>query len=457
LPRVSVRADGGGERQGMGRTIVVIDKLVLGGKGFGRLGDGMVVLVEGALAGERVAVRLGKQRRGYREAELLEVLEPSPARVSPPCPHYGRCGGCDFQHLAAEQQAAAKAAMFVEHLARQGEAGVAISGAVVLEPVPAPEFFYYRQRIRLQVVNGRLGFRQARSHRLEPVGSCQLAHPAINGALDRLVASPAMGRLLGQSRELELLASPADQDVVLLLHFGRKPRAADRQAAEAVVAEAGVRGLLLQVEGQGVVGPFGGTGDEMLRRFVLPGMGAAGRDLCLAVEPGGFSQVNPAQNVNLIREMLALLAHQRPGRVLDCHCGVGNFSLPLAVAAGEVVGCDVQGAAIRGARRNAAGNSIANCRFEKRPALDFVSQLVAGGETFDTVLLDPPRQGCADIVPLLPRLRAERMVYISCDPATLVRDLGGLGGHGYAVRSLRVVDMFPQTRHLEVITLLERR
>ncbi len=430
---------------------VVIDKLVVGGQGLGRLADGMVVLVEGVLPGERVTVHPGARRGGYRQAELVAVLEPSPDRVVPPCPHFGRCGGCDFQHVASPRQASVKGEIFLEQLTRQGLQ----EPPVLLAPLAAPDPFHYRQRIRLQVAGREFGFRRARSHQLEPVTACLLARPEINEVLGRLESSPTLVRLLRQGLEIELMASPRDGDVVLLVHFQRKPRPADCQAAQAAVVETGVTGLLLVAAGHGVVGPFGGDAEALLRRFVLPGRGPGGRDLLLAVEPGGFSQVNPAQNVNLVGELLAWAG--RPGRVLDCHCGMGNFSLPLAAVADEVIGCDVQGAAIRSGRRNATANGLGNCRFEKRSARDFVGELVAAGETFDTVLLDPPRQGCADIVPQLPSLKPQRLIYISCDPATLVRDLATFSGLGYATRRLRVVDMFPQTHHLEAIALIEPR
>ncbi|MDH5298839.1 MAG: class I SAM-dependent RNA methyltransferase [Desulfobulbaceae bacterium] len=440
------------------REMVFIDKLVTGGVGLGRLADGMVVMVEGVLAGERVAVRLGARRGGYRQAELVEVLEPSPERVAPPCPHYGRCGGCDLQHGVAHGQASIKAAILQELLLRSSlfdEEGLA---AVWQEPLPSPHPFHYRQRIRLQVTPaGGFGFRRSRSHEVEEVRGCLLARPEINEAMARLAGSLPLARLLRQSRELELIASPADRDLVLLLHFNRRPRPADCKAAAETAAAVGVRCLLLAVEGQGLFGPFGSEGKEALIRFLLPGRPGAGGELVLTVEPGGFSQVNPEQNVNLIRQMLAWAQEEPVGRVLDCHCGMGNFSLPLALAAEQVVGCDLQGAAIRSGRRNAQLNKITNCRFEKQAAASFVAGLAEAGETFDLLLLDPPRQGCADLVPLLPALAAERIIYISCDPATLVRDLAGLAGQGYRVRHLRMVDMFPQTHHLEVITLLDRR
>ena len=443
------------------KETVTIDKLVIGGNGLARLADGMVVMVAGVLAGEQVVLQPRRKRGGYCEADLIEVVDASPLRVTPPCRHFGVCGGCDLQHADPPQQVAIKGEMLRDHLLRGGFFTPESLASVWRQPLLSPKVFNYRQRIRLQVGGDfypEFGFHRSRSHLLEPVTSCLLARDELNTVLAGVSGCKPMTHLLGQCSAFELLASPADGDVVLYLHFCRKPRPADMQAAEAAVAELGVRALLFNVEGFGLFGPVGVMGkEETLLRFSLTGMGPDGADLLLSVEPGGFCQVNPEQNVNLVRQMLDWARDMQPERVLDCHCGLGNFSLPLAMVADEVTGCDLQGAAIRSARRNAQENGISNCRFEKQPASAMVADLVAVGETFDLVILDPPRQGCADLVEMLPRLGPAKIIYISCDPATLHRDLIGFSEQGYAVRDLRMVDMFPQTAHMETITLLEKR
>ncbi len=440
--------------------IVTIEKLVIGGRGLARLADGLVMLVDGVLPGERVMARPLRKRGGYVEGELVELLAPSPRRVTPPCPHFWACGGCDLQHAEPACQVEIKEAMLRDHLLRGPLFDADSLAGVWRAPLPSPRLFHYRQRIRLQIGNGftpAVGFHRRGSHALEPVASCLLAREEINAVLGNIDRFKPMAQLLGQGSELELLFSPADRDVVLLLHFRRKPRPADIKAAEAAVVGVGARALLFNVDGFGLFGPVGnGRDGDALLRYSLPGLAPGNADLLLGVEPGGFCQVNPEQNYNLIGQMLAWVGEGRPRRALDCHCGIGNFSLPLSAMAGEVTGCDLQGAAIRSARRNAAWNGIENCRFEKRAAVAMVRELVATGQTFDLVLLDPPRQGCADIVPLLPRLMPETIIYISCDPATLHRDLAGLAEYGYRACDMRMVDMFPQTAHMETIVQLRR-
>ncbi|MDH4322485.1 MAG: methyltransferase domain-containing protein, partial [Desulfobulbaceae bacterium] len=352
---------------------VTIEKLVIGGRGLARLADGLVVLVDGVLPGERVLVRPLRKRGGYVEGELVELLAPSPLRVTPPCPHFWACGGCDLQHAEPASQVGFKEEILRDHLWRGPLFDADSLAAVWRAPLPSPWLFHYRQRIRLQIGNDfapTVGFHRRRSHTLEPVASCMLAREEINAVLGQIDGCKPMAQLLGYGSELELLFSPADRDVVLLLHFGRKPRPADIKAAEGAVAALGARALLFNVDGFGLFGPVGnGRADDVLLRFALPGLGRDNANLVLTVEPGGFCQVNPEQNLNLIGQMLAWIGEGRPQRTLDCHCGIGNFSIPLAVIAGQVTGCDLQGAAIRSARRNAELNGIENCRFEKRAAV----------------------------------------------------------------------------------------
>lgn len=439
---------------------ITIEKLVAGGLGLGRLPDGMVALVPLVLPGEKVRIAPLKRRKQYVEGRLLELLAPSPLRTHPECLLFGRCGGCDLQHTGAASQLRLKEEILREILIRGGMGQQALETCME-PPVAAPSPFGYRQRIRLRVdFKGRWGYYRHRSHKVEPLEACPLAHPEINKVLARLKGSEPMRRLLPHTGAMELLLSPADGAVAIVLHFDRKPRATDRNLAIEIEDNvAGIKNIFLSVPGYGMSGPFRkekSDGNEKLLRFTMP-LPPSSRRITLTFEPGGFCQVNLAQNEKLVQTLLSW-ADVGPGeRGLDLFCGMGNFSLPLALKAKEVVGMDLQGSAIRSAKRNALQNDIANCRFEKKSGLDGLKTLLARGERFDFVLLDPPRQGCGELIPLLPGLGAGRIIYISCDPATLARDLTGLRRNGYAVRRMMLVDMFPQTHHMETITLLDQR
>ncbi|MEW6593909.1 MAG: 23S rRNA (uracil(1939)-C(5))-methyltransferase RlmD [Thermodesulfobacteriota bacterium] len=437
-----------------------IDKVVAGGLGLGHQPGGQAVFVPYVLPGEKVRIRIARRRTQYSEAQLVEVMTPAAGRRNPPCPHFGRCGGCDVQHAEYPTQLLLKESILRELLARGGITGA--GEKVPLTVAAAPEEFGYRQRIRLQVApDGRPGFYRRHSHEVVTVTGCPLAAPVINELVAELLRHPAARPLLDHAVALECILSPAEGRLILLCHTKREVRAADRQhAATLCAALPRLKGILFSVPGKalGPVVTSSGISDDLALlqiRFTIPAA-IAGRSLALTVEPGGFSQVNPQQNETMIATLLTWLGLGDSESVLDLFCGMGNFSLPLAAGARSVVGMDLQGAAIRSAKRNAELNGLANCRFEKMGAGEGAQRLRAAGERFDVVLLDPPRAGCKEVVPHLAALGAERLVYISCDPATLTRDLGLIGEQGYAIERMQLVDMFPQTHHLETMVLLRR-
>ena len=441
---------------------LTIDKIVAGGLGLGRRADGVVVLVAHVLPGERVLVRTVGRRKTYIEAQLVEVLEPAAGRIVAQCPAYRRCGGCDLQHVDYAGQLAVKQNILIETVCRSLKIAAGELAGIVQAPLAAVEPFNYRQRIRLQIDHdsARLGFYRPGTHIVEPVVGCQLARPELNKALQeiRTQASPA---LLQLGSSLELLLSAADQAVVVLLNFSRRPRPADlAQARTLIAASSLIKEILFSVPGHGVIASNGKRADSAdavdLLEFTLPMLNQLPKELRLCLEPGGFCQVNQGQNEQLVALLLEWAEVDREHRVLDLFCGMGNFSLPLAVRAGAVIGFDLQRSAIRSANRNAQEAGFMNCRFEAKDARLAAMELAVGTELFDLVLLDPPRGGCAQVVPYLSDLAAEKIIYISCDPATIARDLIGIRAAGFRLDRLRIVDMFPQTHHLEVIARLVR-
>jgi len=451
---------------------LTVEKIVPGGLGIGRRPDGMVAFVRYVLPGEKVSLRTIRQRKNHLEAELEKVLEPSPHRCEPICDLYGRCGGCDLQHVGTEHQLRLKAEMLAESLIRGGWRADLIAG--VMRPVlPAPESFGYRQRVRLHVdASGRLGFFRHQSHSIETVTSCPLARPEINSVLQGLRRLPALFKLLRFSLSVELLFNPGTGKVIVLLHTKRRPRPADRILTESLLNEISeIEHLLFYVRGHGFFGQENGFKKPVLPpslKLILPASATGAAELVLTWEAGGFCQVNLTQNQNLINTVLTLT---RPGprdRILDLYCGMGNFSLPLSLYSATVTGLDGQGSGIRSAKKNASlnrrrlgkpGNEswFLNLNFKKISVPEGIGQLIRTGRKFDLLVLDPPRQGAAAIIPELPALGADRLVYVSCDPATMARDLTALTQTGYQVFHLQPVDMFPQTHHLETVTLLGKR
>jgi 23S rRNA (uracil1939-C5)-methyltransferase len=438
---------------------LLIEKLVPGGYGLGRLDEGIVVLVRYVLPGEKVVVREVTRKKDYISAILREVLSPSPDRIEPPCPIYGLCGGCDLQHAGPDAQIRLKKAILTESLHRA--AGNIISDPLVAieDSLAAPKQFGYRQRIRLQVdEEGNYGFFRPESHLLEPVSRCLLARDELNNVLQQMHASHSFTELVTHCDAFELLFNPKENDTFLLLHFLRKPRPADCLSARDLADKTnGISAILMRVEGYGLYDPLSQT--FLSRPPILSYTLAIEEnetDFTLSWEAGGFCQVNLEQNNNLVKLILEMVASGPHKRILDLYCGYGNFSLPVAKLGSEVLGIDVQNAAIRSAQKNAMQNGIHNCRFEKKQVPVAVNSLLAAGRSFETIILDPPRQGASEIVSLLPKLSPDQIIYVSCNPATLARDLASLIPAGYQMSRLVPVDMFPQTHHLESAILLKR-
>jgi len=442
------------------RHTVVINKVVTGGHGLAKLSDGLVVLVPFVLPGETVAIAIEKQRKNFAEAVLLEVLEASPQRVEPACRHFRECGGCHLQHGDYPSQLAIKESILGDLLSRNRQWPAEKIDSVCQPILASPRPFHYRQRIRLQVDgNGRLGFFERRSHAVVEIFSCPLAADELNQVLRELRESAPFRKLMIQSVALELLLSPLTGQVEVIIHLGRKPRAADLQAATALAKEIPlVQAVWLAGEGFAMIGTFSPAGEGAKTNGIAVTLPAnlGGREVVLRFEAGGFCQVNTLQNEGLVRQLLDWAQVGQGDAVLDLFCGMGNFSLPLALTARKVVGTDLQRSSIRGAQMNAASNRLTNCLFLRSDALGAARELIQAKERFDLILLDPPRQGCREIIPFLADLAAGKIIYISCDPATLVRDIDQLLGLGFGLRKIRGVDMFPQTCHLETIALLSR-
>jgi 23S rRNA (uracil1939-C5)-methyltransferase len=419
-------------------------------------------MVPGVIPAERVAVKFRQEKKGYVQAELLEVLQASPQRIPPPCPYYGECGGCDLQHISYEGQLRVKEEIIKAQLTHAWDADKSWQDRLS-EIQPAEEPFGYRQRLRFQVdARGRLGFYRARSRDIVPISSCLLALPLLDQVFAELQESEAAGNLLKNSEALELMYDQREDKVIALFHFDRKPRAMDIQHAKECAERIGaLKVLFLKTKAWGDFGPFYGEQaqnkeEQEAEHLHYAVRLADGKRVDMLFEAGGFCQVNAGQNENLVRTMLDWAKISRETTILDLYCGLGNFSIPAAFYAKSVVGMDIQRSAIRSARKNAANNRLENCSFEQQSAMEAARNLARDGKTFDLVILDPPRQGCKEIIPLVEKITAACLIYISCDPATLARDLQLLKNSGFQIENMQGIDMFPQTHHVETIVKLRK-
>lgn len=427
---------------------LTIKKVIAGGKGLGLLANGMVVMVGGVLPSETVTVREAKTHRGFQEASLVRIEQAAAERVDPPCPYYGRCGGCNLQHASSSAQLLLKQQILRESLER---AHLPLPpdepGPTLASPLP----FAYRSRLRLHLDrDGSLGFHEHASNRVVPIERCLLAVDPINRVLGRLNESDWPRRLAGRIAAMELIHSPADDRVALVLqpsHSQRRPLPLDlieamRPLADLVLPTSSISGQALNI----------GVPDIFSQEFTLHGLGYR-----LTWDHRCFFQVNNQQNNQLVALALDLLSPQpRPMATLDLFCGMGNFSIPLALSGATVTGVEHNRSSIHWAQANSRANGLTTTRFVAADVEHQIKTLIASKAHFDCVLLDPPRQGLGKAAALLPQLQPELILSISCDPATLARDLALIGQGGYRLRRLIPVDMFPQTHHIESVALLER-
>ncbi len=443
-------------------TEVTIDDLAQGGEGVGRSGD-RAVFVPWTAPGDRVLADV-PAGEGPAHGALLAVLSPGPARAAPPCRHFGpardpggpasrpprhdrECGGCEWLHVAYEAQLAAKERTLRETLRRIGKLD---PGAVGLRPIlPSPSPLRYRSRAKFHLdrETGRLVFFRRRSHAPVQLQECHLLLPGLDAL--RAGVGPALAAARLAAREVALEWSEEERRGSALLAV--EPTASTRARAEALLdAVPALSGVVLRDGG----GAPALVGDPVLRHARVPGRPDAGMQRS---RPDVFQQANRAANALLVDAALALLRPEGED-VLELHCGAGNFTGPLAARARSVSAIEAQGPALELARGDL--RAARNVRFFAGDALALASALAAergrGAPRFGAVLLDPPREGARGIGRALRDLAAPRAVYVSCDPATLARDVRGCAEAGYRVAAVQPVDMFPQTHHVEAVVLVER-
>lgn len=406
-----------------------VDRLVPGGDGMARTPDGRAAFVPGGLPGDLIRPLGVRERRRHVTVERWELVEPGPDRRSDlPCPLAGRCGGCDWMALEPDAQLKAKGAVLRDALRRIG--GLELE---VADPEQIGSDLGYRTRLRLHPDrSGYPGLYERGSHRVVAVPRCPVAHDAINDGLARLRNHLAC---LPNTRELELRAAPIGHPVAAAVYTGP----AWFPWRDALVALAQEYPVLLDGE------PLGAPPDQA---WPLPG------GLELRVPMGDFVQVNPAVNRVLVEAVVHGARQRSAATFVDLYCGAGNFSLSLLSLGLTGVGIEISKEACEVAARNAREAGLEG-RFLAGDAAQRLARLELESAP-DLLVLDPPRTGAKEVVPAIAALSPAHVAYVSCDPATLARDLRALGERGYEVVEVRAFDMFPQTHHVEALAWLRR-
>ena len=427
---------------------LTIEKLSHDGRGIAYL-DGKIQFVDGALAGETVKAIYTDTRSRFDELKTQKILVASENRVTPPCLHAQACGGCSLQHISPAAQIEFKQSVLQEQFKHFGN----ISTCTLLEPVTGPVSGYRRKaRLGVHFNNKRkeitLGFRAKSSGVINSINECRVLDERIATKITdlcELISTLTIRRSIAQ---VEVAAG--DKDVALIFRHMELLREDDAKK----LIDFGMQHnfhIYLQPEGPASVHRiYPVVGEERLS-YRLDEF-----DLDMKFHPNDFTQVNADINTQMISRALEWLDLSPEDRVLDLFCGLGNFTLPLARKAGKVVGIEGDDAMVVRGRENAAFNKLENIEFYgANLQADFTKNKWAK-DGFDKILIDPPRSGALDVVEYLPTFGAKKIVYVSCNPATLARDAGVLVEHGYKMIKAGVMDMFPHTSHVESVALFEK-
>ena len=429
----------------LGETLppLTVETLVNGGAGLARY-EGRVVFIPHTAVGDVVSCRVTKDKKKFLQAQLCEIIQPSLVRRQPLCPVAGDCGGCQWQHLPYTEQLYWKEKLFRESLVHQ----CGIEPDRILSILPASNEWSYRSRVQIKCRNTSAGFEtgffRSKSHQIVSILECPVVAPELNVLLLQLRAAINHTAFADDISQIDLSVDDCSCCSAVIHYSGTDvAELAEMLDKESLAAFLMIKSVtekkILNVSGsrsmQIVV-----DNPPMLLKYVV----------------GSFAQINLQQNRVMVDKVLEFAALDGPEMVVDLFCGMGNFSLPLARRAKQVVGVEGSTSSVKMARINGHQNEIKNVEFYNQPAEEALDLLINDDQP-DLLLLDPPRSGAFATMKKLVGKPVKKVIYISCDPQTLARDVRLLVNNGYELISSTPIDMFPQTHHCESITLLRQR
>lgn len=427
----------------------VVESLTMEGKGVARV-DGKTVFIEGALPGERVVFNYTVRKASFDESRMTEVLEASAERIEPKCPHFSMCGGCSWQHLGLENQVKYKQAAMLDGLRHIGK----VEPETVFGPLTGAGWAYRRKaRLSVRWVSKKgkalVGFRETDGRFIADLSRCEILHPTLGEHLTDF--QELVSGLEARNTIPQIEVAVGDNATALVFRHMEPLSAGDVDKLLNFARESGYQ-LYLQPKGPDTVHCLYPENPGLY--YEHPAFNTR-----VNFAPMDFVQVNQALNLKMVQRALELLAPEPTDTVLDLFCGLGNFTLPLARQAAQVIGVEGDWSMVERARVNARANGIENtdyhvCNLMDAEALQHEPWLK---RTYDRILLDPPRAGAREVIARFGKLGAKRIVYVSCHPGTLARDAGELvNTHGYRLLGAGVMDMFPHTAHVESIAVFEK-
>lgn len=423
------------------------------GRGIAQI-NGKTCFVQNALPGETVLVQITKKHRQYDEAKTTEILTPSPDRVTPKCKHYGVCGGCSMQHLNVALQLKHKEKTLLEQLTHIA----ATKPNTVLPPLTA-SCWGYRRRARLGVkyVDKKqtvlVGFREKNGRYLAQLEGCETLAPKIAQLilpLQHLIRTLKMYQAIPQ-----IEATLGDQDLALIFRH-LVPLDNEDKSKLKIFAKMHQLQLYLQPGNESTIHCIWPEAEPKSLSYCLDLPHQPGKSVELLFGPNNFIQINAAINQAMVTRAIELLAPNFSDRILDLFCGLGNFSIPLATQCQSVIGIEGSPELVARARENAMHNAIANTQFYVADLSQPIKEQAWSQQAYNKLLLDPPRSGALEIIQQISSWPIERIVYVSCNSASLARDAGELIKQGYTLEQAGVMDMFPHTQHSEAICLFTK-
>ena len=440
---------------------IEIKSLDMDAQGVGRAtaedgSEGKVIFVEGALPGERVLYASFRRKAAFEQALLIKILRESVMRTRPKCPYFSKCGGCSMQHLDVRAQIAVKQRVLEDNLQHIGK----LHAETIYRPIHGPSWGYrYRARLAVRLIAGKggalVGFHEKKSSFVADIETCDVLHPNVSALLMPLRVLVRDLSIRDRLPQIEVAVGAETTALVLRVLEPLTP--ADEALLRTFADTHGVQ-FWLQPKGPETAYPFYPLEQELA--YTLPEFG-----IRMPFKPTDFTQVNHQINRVLVSRALRLLGAQRTDRVLDLFCGIGNFTLPLARMAREVVGIEGSAGLTERALENARTNGVhEHTSFACRNLFEITAEDFRALGPFDKILIDPPREGALAVSKALAEIAhsgegvlPKRIVYVSCNPATLARDAGVLvRDAGYRMKGAGVVNMFPHTSHVESIALFER-
>ena len=439
----------------MNPVVITIDTLGHRGVGIGR-NDGKVVLVPFTAPGDKIEVEIISSHRTYDEGVLLRVREPSSWRCNPPCPVFGRCGGCQYQHLDNGFQLSTKETLFQEMVTHHGD----VSSAAVAGIMSTGRHRAYRSRLECRVTwepGTCLGFKERGGHQVVPFDNCLLALPAIQDAFSGI---KELLKTAGSTSVtmVDIAADHPGNEISITLQSSVP---LDRKTIDVLRSPLplvpNLKSLFLRYQRIARAETLWSTCPQSdYTSYGVP-CDTTGTEILLTVRPGIFRQVNPDGNKLLISLILQWVQEVGSRRILDLYAGMGNLSIPLSRIVKEVVAVEINAQAVKNGIDNARRLGIRNISWIAQPVTKALRIVSKHAEQFDTVILDPPRSGAKEILAGISAFAPTNILYASCDPATLARDLRILQRKsGYSVIRSVPIDMFPQTFHIESVTLLQK-